>query len=150
MPDSIIMWTIMSLLFLCFVMLIVLWGITRRLSARLQKSVSLIDELHKISITQNQQLSALEQEQGELSTELLTRQKQFEHIQAASVIRMEKVEDTVERLEEQDPALKMYSKASKLVEQGAAMSDIIEASGLPRAEVEVLLSLHSVKRKSSE
>jgi hypothetical protein len=150
MPDSVIVWTLISLLFLCLVMLIVLWGITRRLSARLQQSVSLIDELHKISLSQNQQLSALEHKQGELSTELLARQQQFEHIQAASVIRMEKVEDTVERLEEQDPALKMYSKASKLVEQGAAMSDIIEASGLPRAEVEVLLSLHSVKRQSSE
>jgi Tfp pilus assembly protein PilO len=105
----------------------------------------LIDELHKLSLAQKKQFSDLEQDQNNLKTELRKRQHDVEHLQAAAINRIEKVESTVERLEEQDPALKMYSKASKLVEQGAAMNDIIEASGLPRAEVEVLLSLHSRK-----
>jgi hypothetical protein len=145
MPDSVIMWTLISLLFACFVMLLVLWVFNRNLNIRLQQSVNLIDELHKISLAQKKQFSDLEQDQNNLKTELRKRQHDVEHLQASAISRIEKVESTVERLEEQDPALKMYSKASKLVEQGAAMNDIIEASGLPRAEVEVLLSLHSRK-----
>jgi hypothetical protein len=145
MPDSVIMWTLISLLFACFVMLLVLWVFNRNLNIRLQQSVNLIDELHKISLAQKKQFSDLEQDQNNLKTELRKRQHDVEHLQASAISRIEKVESIVERLEEQDPALKMYSKASKLVEQGAAMNDIIEASGLPRAEVEVLLSLHSRK-----
>lgn len=145
MPDPVILWTLISLLFLCFVLLLVLWAFNRNLNGRLQQSVNLIDELHKISLAQQKQFSILEQDQNSLKAELRKRQQDVEQSHTIAINRLEKVESTIERLEEQDPALKMYSKASKLVEQGAAMDDIIEASGLPRAEVEVLLSLHSRK-----
>lgn len=145
MPDPVIMWTLISLLFLCFVLLLVLWAFNRNLNGRLQQSVNLIDELHKISLAQQKQFGILEQDQNSLKAELRKRQQDVEQSHTIAINRLEKVESTIERLEEQDPALKMYSKASKLVEQGAAMDDIIEASGLPRAEVEVLLSLHSRK-----
>lgn len=145
MPDPVIMWTLISLLFLCFVLLLVLWAFNRNLNGRLQQSVNLIDELHKISLAQQKQFSILEQDQNNLKAELRKRQQDVEQSHTIAINRLKKVESTIERLEEQDPALKMYSKASKLVEQGAAMDDIIEASGLPRAEVEVLLSLHSRK-----
>jgi len=105
--------------------------------------------LHAISDRQSKAIDAL---QTDMRTEFHESLKQTKTAQTQGESRisdvcerMEKIEASVERLEEQDPALKMYSRASKLVAQGAAMEDIIEASGLPRAEVEVLMSLHSQK-----
>ncbi len=41
----------------------------------------------------------------------------------------------------------MYHRATQLVAKGASIDDIIEACQLPRAEVEVLISLHSNKAR---
>ncbi|MBT1450848.1 DUF2802 domain-containing protein [Glaciecola sp. XM2] len=145
MSDFAVTWTLISFLLLSFVLIIVLWSAHRNLNARLMQSLTLMDELHKISIAQKQEIQGLLQAQSAVKHDVEQKQDEMNRAQEATMIRLEKVEDTIDRLEEQDPALKMYSKASKLVEQGVAMEDIMEASGLPRAEVEVLLSLHSRK-----
>ena len=42
-----------------------------------------------------------------------------------------------------DPQAKLYSHAMKLVERGAGIDEIIQECELPRAEAELLVSLHS-------
>lgn len=42
-----------------------------------------------------------------------------------------------------DPQAKLYSHAMKLVERGAGVDEIIQECELPRAEAELLVSLHS-------
>lgn len=145
MPESFVMWVLISLILICCVCSTVLFAALRRVQSRLSKSLELIDDLHKITLSQKQSADDLAQESAHMNEKLAKENTDLAHKQGACFIRLEKLEATVERLEEQDPALKMYSKATKLVEQGVEMADIIEASGLSRAEVEVLLSLHAKK-----
>ena len=145
MPNSPILWITLATLFLCFALIIVLWAYVQNIKTKLMQSVGLIDELYKLSNAQLANMEALKADALHASKLSKTVQKDYTAFSQAVELRLNKIEDVVERLEEQDPALKMYSRASKLVEQGAAMDDIIEASGLPRAEVEVLISLHARK-----
>jgi len=149
MPSSPLSWLILAALFLCFVLIAVLGLYARNIKEKLMQSIGLIGDLHALSDRQSKAIDAL---QADMRTELHESLKQTKTAQTrgeASLSdvceRIEKNESSVERVGEQDPALKMYSRSSKLVAQGAAMEDIIEASGLPRAEVEVLMSLHSQK-----
>lgn len=45
-------------------------------------------------------------------------------------------------LEHQDVTQPMYTRAAKLVSSGATIEDIMEECDLPRAEAELLMSLH--------
>lgn len=56
------------------------------------------------------------------------------------------LENQTQLLQQEDPALKMYSRANQLLQQGASIEDIMEASHLPRAEVEVLVSIQRPKK----
>jgi len=49
---------------------------------------------------------------------------------------------TFEKLQEQQPEDKLYSRAFKLVELGAPIDEIIQECDIPRAEAEILLSIH--------
>jgi len=44
-----------------------------------------------------------------------------------------------------DPNAKIYSRAVKMVELGADLEEIIHECELPRAEAELLMSLHKQK-----
>ncbi|CAM3890264.1 DUF2802 domain-containing protein [Rheinheimera salexigens] len=53
--------------------------------------------------------------------------------------------DKQQSLELADPDAKIYSRAMKMVELGAGLEEIIRECELPRAEAELLLSLHQTK-----
>lgn len=145
MPNTPLLWVTLSALFLCFVLIVVLWFYVQNVKAKLMQSIGLLDDLYQLTSAQAKIMDTVKVEQLDMIKCQKAQQKQYEILSSDVEERVRKMEDTVERLEEHDPALKMYSRASKLVEQGAAMEDIIEASGLPRAEVEVLISLHAKK-----
>ena len=48
----------------------------------------------------------------------------------------------LEKLQEQQPEDKLYSRAFKLVELGAPVEEIIKECDIPRAEAEMLISIH--------
>lgn len=49
----------------------------------------------------------------------------------------------LQAMESADPASKLYTKASKLIASGATIEDIMQECDLPRAEAELMMSLHS-------
>ncbi|MBL73832.1 MULTISPECIES: DUF2802 domain-containing protein [Idiomarina] len=49
---------------------------------------------------------------------------------------------TIKQLEQQEPEVKLYQRAAKLVEQGASVDDLMQACDLPRAEAELMLAMH--------
>jgi hypothetical protein len=51
------------------------------------------------------------------------------------------LEHKTDLMQQEHPEFKRYSRANALVKEGASIEDIMEASQLPRAEVEVLLGL---------
>lgn len=59
------------------------------------------------------------------------------------------LENQTQLLQQEDPELKMYSRAHQLVKEGVSIEDIMEASQLPRAEVEVLVGLQRHKKSSN-
>lgn len=59
------------------------------------------------------------------------------------------LENQTLQLQQESPELKLYNRANKLVKEGASVEDVMQASQLPRAEVEVLVGLHSHKKKPS-
>ncbi len=143
MQSSPTLWVSIALSLLCIVLVVVLWVYAKNIKTKLMQSVGLIDELYKLNTAQSANIEKLKSQILKNNKVSKALQNDYQTFSNEVQDSLNKVSDTVERLEEQDPALKMYSKASKLVEQGAAMEDIIEASGLPRAEVEVLMSLHA-------
>lgn len=55
------------------------------------------------------------------------------------------LESKLHNLEAQDPTSRLYTKASKLVASGATVEEIMQECDLPRAEAELVMSLHAKK-----
>lgn len=43
----------------------------------------------------------------------------------------------------QDPSMRLYTRAAELVKSGASVEEVMQACDLPRAEAELLMSMHS-------
>jgi hypothetical protein len=52
------------------------------------------------------------------------------------------VQSRQEKLAEQDPQSRFYANAVKLITDGASLEDVMRECDLPRAEAELLFSLH--------
>ena len=91
-----------------------------------------------------QQLSILRSEVAEMRAGMLSIGKR--------VVAVEEKSRELEQLQDaqkyDDPNAKIYSRAVKMVELGADLEEIIRECELPRAEAELLMSLH--KQKGAE
>ena len=58
---------------------------------------------------------------------------------------LQRFEAKLQGLESQDPTSRLYTKASKLVASGASVEEIMQECDLPRAEAELVMSLHARK-----
>ena len=91
-----------------------------------------------------QQLSILRSEVAEMRAGMLSIGKR--------VVAVEEKNKELEQLQDaqkyDDPNAKIYSRAVKMVELGADLEEIIRECELPRAEAELLMSLH--KQKGAE
>ena len=88
-----------------------------------------------------QQLSILRSEVAEMRAGMLSIGKR--------VVAVEEKSRELEQLQDaqkyDDPNAKIYSRAVKMVELGADLEEIIRECELPRAEAELLMSLHKQK-----
>ncbi|GKW51930.1 DUF2802 domain-containing protein [Pseudoalteromonas sp. NCCP-2140] len=88
-----------------------------------------------------QQLSILRSEVAEMRAGMLSIGKR--------VVAVEEKSKELEQLQDaqkyDDPNAKIYSRAVKMVELGADLEEIIRECELPRAEAELLMSLHKQK-----
>jgi small-conductance mechanosensitive channel len=127
-----------------------------KVNARLNKSINLINDLYKLSTEQGQILKQLSQEHSQADLQRQSdAEKKENHLNQtladvqARVSGLEgdllRVSNQTEQLMQTDPATKMYSRANQLAASNASIDDIVEACGLPRAEVEVLMGLHRKK-----
>lgn len=53
------------------------------------------------------------------------------------------LQSTQQKLVEQDPQSRFYSKGTKLISQGATLEDVMRECDMPRAEAELLFNLHN-------
>ncbi|MFC3120387.1 DUF2802 domain-containing protein [Agaribacter flavus] len=144
MNDFIWLIVFSSITLLLLVISLVTFVYARNTRAKLLQGVGLIDNLHKLQqqtdkkvLAQAEDIASLEQSLNEVKDTLFTATEAL----SVSQIKLETYEEKLALLADKDPELKMYSKANKLVAAGESIDDVMEASGLPRAEVEVLFSL---------
>lgn len=56
-------------------------------------------------------------------------------------LQVQRIEDKLQELEQLDPDTRLYSKATRLVNEGASVEELMQECELPRAEAELLMSL---------
>ena len=142
-------WIIYAFLFGC---IIIVFLYARNVNKRLNQTIKLINELYQVSQGQASNIANLTSDLADSSTALNNQEKDMLESKLHSRLneleqQFIKVENQTQLLQQEDPALKMYHRATQLVAKGASIDDIIEACQLPRAEVEVLISLHSNKAR---
>ncbi|BDF94989.1 MULTISPECIES: DUF2802 domain-containing protein [Pseudoalteromonas] len=88
-----------------------------------------------------QQLSILRSEVAEMRTGMLSIGKRLVAVEE----RNQELAQLQDAQKYDDPDAKIYSRAVKMVELGADIEEIIRECELPRAEAELLMSLHHQK-----
>jgi hypothetical protein len=144
-----------TLLLAIAVLLLFLYA--KRSRTQLRSSIKLINDLYQVSQSQQTQIKTLERASVTKPPTMPTSDdaSKSDSIVIALQARLDTLErqysileNRTELLQREDPELKMYNKASELVKAGASIEDVLEASQLPRAEVEVLMSLHKSRKPS--
>lgn len=138
--------TLFILLLILCLLAVVLFLYVRRINARLNQSIKLINELYQLNQSQALTLSELTREVQSNSHEQFktSSEKSLFNLHAQTEELSKRVltlENETQKLQQEDPELKMYSRAHQLVKEGLSIEDVMEASQLPRAEVEVLIGL---------
>lgn len=95
-----------------------------RLSAEVDKQQKQSEELKDLGL-ENQQVT-----------------KQLEHRIKVIQQQQTQLEQLISQIEQQQPEDKLYSRASKLVELGADIEEIMRECDIPKAEAEMLISIH--------
>lgn len=144
------------LFYLCIFLLMLLIAMSvyaRNIDKRLTQSIKLINDLYKLSQDQAIAISQMmDKDQNTEQTESATDAEALakKHVADLAVKidqRILTLENQTQLLQQESPELKMYKRASQLAQEGASIDDVMEASQLPRAEVEVLMGLYSKKKK---
>jgi phage shock protein A len=95
-----------------------------------------------------QQESRLDGRTGKLSQQLTEYQQSNIRMGEELIALREKInqlEHKQQRLEQQDVQTMPYNQASRLVNMGASLDDLMQACGLSRSEAELMLKLHGNK-----
>ncbi|WP_333607832.1 DUF2802 domain-containing protein [Arsukibacterium sp.] len=135
---------IQSAVLLLFAVLLVLW-LLKKLSQSQEQWTVLSRQL-----ASSQQQSALAQSETEefrsgiigVGQRVLTLEARLKQLQQE----MQELQQQQQVIALSDPESKMYSRAMKMVQLGAGLDEIMQECELPRAEAELLLSLHQQRQ----
>ncbi|MBA6291769.1 DUF2802 domain-containing protein [Colwellia sp. MB3u-70] len=149
---------LISLITFVIVILLVLL-LVARIVVRKNSFAQKIDELQQqvnsqeIQVLELQNLLARQQSQLEINQEHCTESqieneqvsKQLEHRIKVAQEQFNNQFQSIEQLLHQQPEDKLYTRAQKLVELGGDLAEIMRECDIPRAEAEMLLSIHQKK-----
>jgi hypothetical protein len=79
---------------------------------------------------------------GRRTVKLEQFQQTLQQQQQAIAAELEQISEHQQQIQLFDPESKLYSRAMKMVQLGAGLDEIIRECELPRAEAELLISLH--------
>lgn len=127
-------------------LLLLVWHLYQRRTVRqqLQHQQQLSQQLEQTS----QRLVQLQAELEELRSGIIgvgQRVLQVDNQLSELAVQQTELNEKQQALELTDPESKIYSRAVKMVELGADLEEIIRECELPRAEAELLFSLHKNK-----
>ncbi|WP_405631221.1 MULTISPECIES: DUF2802 domain-containing protein [Pseudoalteromonas] len=111
----------------------------------MNRKISQIEFLHQKKLSDVlQQTNILRSEVAEMRTGMLSIGKRLVTVEQ----RNQELAQQQDAQKYDDPDAKIYSRAVKMVELGADIEEIIRECELPRAEAELLMSLHQQKGAS--
>jgi len=123
----------------CLTFLILLF---KRYNTQLETLVSehnLLSELSKKVNNLNEALHEIRSGNYGVGSRVKELVQQVDNLQSAQ-------QSLVEKLVEQDPQSRFYSKGAKLISQGASLEDVMRECDMPAAEAELLFNLHNRQR----
>ncbi|WP_100655782.1 DUF2802 domain-containing protein [Alteromonas flava] len=88
-----------------------------------------------------QQAKQSQRKQQQLIDTLYDKLAEYEKHQQTLAQETATLTNKVGDLELQDPEVKLYQQARRLIASGADIDDVIEACGIPRAELELLMAV---------
>ncbi len=136
----------LALVFLVFVMLIIKHKtVTVKiglLQSQVQANDVLINEMQSFAIKQQDTVTQFESIIHNQQTENIQVSKQLEHRIKALQNQLKEQQSLFEQIQNQQPEDKLYSRAFKLVELGADIEEIMRECEIPRAEADMLISIH--------
>lgn len=121
----------LGLILVCFVLL---YGLKKKIAYAADKTQQHLDK----ALQQN---SILRSEVAEMRAGMLSIGKRLVAVEQ----RNQELAQQQDAQKYDDPDAKIYSRAVKMVELGADIEEIIRECKLPRAEAELLMSLHNQK-----
>lgn len=146
-PEFLILAIVITLL---FVVIIVLFNAVRSLSKKVRLTETniasgelFVNQLQALFLTLDKSIKDLNSQYIVESTELNQVTKQLEH-------RIKNVQEEITKLQQtqaQQPEDKLYSRAFKMVELGADAEELVKECDIPRAEAEMLISIHQKQSK---
>jgi len=121
----------------------------KTLQSNIEAQEILLNELQSSQSILNSQLVNIKSETNSQQLESEQVSKQLEH--RIKVLQQESIEQKqiIEQIKNQQPQDKLYSRAFKLVELGADIDEVVRECDIPRAEAEMLLSVHKNKTSNS-
>ncbi|WP_441002117.1 DUF2802 domain-containing protein [Pseudocolwellia agarivorans] len=141
-PEFLILAIVTTLLFL---VILVLFNSVRSLSRKVRLTETnissnelLVNQLQTLFITLDKSVKELNNQHTSENTELNQVTKQLEH-------RIKSIQEDINKLQQtqaQQPEDKLYSRAFKMVELGADVAELVRECDIPRAEAEMLISIH--------
>ncbi|GEM_PF-6574573 len=132
---------LISIILLCLVLSIVAILLISKTRTQLMRSIGLINDLHEHLKSKDVSLEQLELLGEELNQNMASQALEIEKVK----LEVNDIMHSIDKLSANDPVIKMYTKATKMVDAGESVDDIIAACGLPRAEIDVLVSMRKKK-----
>ncbi len=118
------------------------------LNSRVQSSELLINELQLSNNTLQVTIEKLQYDAEQTSLESLQVSKHLEHRVKLLQQRIDEQEQLVIGVQNSQGQDKFYTRAYKLAEKGASIEEIVAECELPKAEVEMLLSVYQQRMRS--
>lgn len=133
-----------------FFAIILVLGVRKKhtnLQEQLQLQANIINELKAQLAGLHQQWLA---EKGKILEPVLENEqvtKQLNHRTKTLQNELDHFKQALEQLSSQQPEDKLYTRAKKMIALGADAEELVSECGLPRAEAELLISIH-IKQQS--
>jgi len=113
-----------------------LWWASRRHKRQVSALKLLFQE-------QQRHIADLKAQLHELRQGTLGVGSRVQHVEGQLAQAMQRQDQLAKQHSDSDPQTKLYGHAMKMIELGASIEEIISECDLPRAEAELLVSLHS-------
>jgi len=115
---------------------------------QIQSTALMVNELQVLNEKLQQELGAIRGASDKAAIENSQVSKQLEHRIKNLQNQIVEQKQSLEQLQNSQGQDKFYNRAFKLAEKGAGIDEIISECELPRAEVEMLLSVYQQRNRS--